>query len=366
MEPRKLNVMVATYSYGGNGGMKSEHPDVGRYLIRLKEVLRSDPRIGETFLIDYADTPITMTRNRSVVDARKHGADLLMMVDSDMAPDAFMCRNGAQPFFQSSFDFIYRHYDKGPVVVGAPYCGPPPDEVVYIFRWKNHATNEPGDIDMELEMFSREDAAFRGGIQEVAALPTGLILWDMRCFELTEPTDKSEQSWFYYEWTNKYQSEKASTEDVTATRDVSLAGVAALGYNPVYCNWDAWAGHWKPKCVTPPQLLTASMVGSKLARAARERPGSDEQIVSVTSSFADTIDWDLAAVDTSRVPRTAAEAAASMCGGLVCSNQKANGQRETVELSPLENEVVQDIVRNSLRDLMAARQKENGHAALRE
>jgi hypothetical protein len=48
------------------------------------------------------------------------------------------------------------------------------------------------------------------------------------------------------------------------TRDLSFAGAEKLGYNPVYCNWDAWAGHWKPKCVGKPQMIDPGTIGSKM------------------------------------------------------------------------------------------------------
>jgi len=102
------------------------------------------------------------------------------------------------------------------------------------------------------------------GIQECAALPTGLIMYDMRVFELTEPKTLEDKPWFYYEWSDMYASNKASTEDVTMTRDVSLVGTQKLGYNPVYCNWDAWAGHWKPKCVGKPVFIEANGVSDKM------------------------------------------------------------------------------------------------------
>jgi hypothetical protein len=32
----------------------------------------------------------------------------------------------------------------------------------------------------------------------------------------------------------------------------------------VFCNWDAWAGHWKPKCVGKPQIVQAQDISAKL------------------------------------------------------------------------------------------------------
>jgi hypothetical protein len=113
-------------------------------------------------------------------------------------------------------------------------------------------------------MYDRHTAVKMAGIQECAALPTGLIMYDMRAFELTEPKTDDDKPWFYYEWKDRFAAEKASTEDVTMTRDLALVGTQRLGYNPVYCNWDAWAGHWKPKCVGKPVSIPASGVSKKL------------------------------------------------------------------------------------------------------
>jgi hypothetical protein len=81
---------------------------------------------------------------------------------------------------------------------------------------------------------------------------------------------QAEQSWFYYEYTDQYQQHKGSTEDVTATRDISIHGMLELGYNPLRVNWDAWAGHWKVKCVDKPVCLSVDDVSSKLIRAATD------------------------------------------------------------------------------------------------
>lgn len=256
---QKFNVGFVTFSYGGNGGISSEVPDVREWMIPLVSELSRDERVGEIRIWNLADTPITMTRNRAVLQAREFGVDVLVMIDSDMKPDL----GGSKPFFQSSFDFLVNHYHKGPVIIGAPYCGPPPAECVYVFRWQNQQSLNPNP-DFQLEMYDRHTAVKMGGIQECAALPTGLIMYDMRVFELTEPKEEGDKPWFYYEHPDIYQSQKASTEDVTMTRDVSLVGTQKLGYNPVFCNWDAWAGHWKPKCVGKPIFIDAKGVSDKM------------------------------------------------------------------------------------------------------
>jgi hypothetical protein len=260
---QKFQVGIVTFSYGGNGGISSEVPDVREWMIPTVLEAHKDERIGGIRIWNLADTPITMTRNRAVLMARDYGVDVLVMVDSDMKPDVLGGQPGSQPFFKSSFDFLVSHYAKGPVCIGAPYCGPPPMENVYVFRWNNWASENPNP-DFQLEMYDRHTAVKLAGIQECAALPTGLIMYDMRCFSLTEPKTESDKPWFYYEWKDKYHADKASTEDVTQTRDLSLVGTQRLGYNPVFCNWDAWAGHWKPKCVSKPQVISASGISEKL------------------------------------------------------------------------------------------------------
>ena len=260
---QKFNVGFCTFSYGGNGGISSEVPDIREWAVPLVVKLSKDPRIDQVRMWNLADTPITMTRNRSVLMAREYGADVLVMVDSDMKPDILAGEPGAKPFFDSSLDFLINHYPKGPCVIGAPYCGPPPVECVYVFRWQTMQSAH-ANPDFQLEMYDRHTAVKMTGIQECAALPTGLIMYDMRAFDLTEPKAEGDRPWFYYEWSDRYAAQKASTEDVTMTRDISLVGAQKLGYNPVFCNWDAWAGHWKPKCVGKPQFIEAGSVSAKL------------------------------------------------------------------------------------------------------
>lgn len=261
---QQFNVGFCTFSYGGNGGISSEVPDIREWMVPLIAKLSRDERIKDIRLWNLADTPITMTRNRSVIMAREAKVDVLVMVDSDVKPDMLVgADSSAKPFFQSSFDFLLAHYAKGPCVIGAPYCGPPPKEDVYVFRWQNMQSNN-ANPDYQLEMYDRHTAAKMTGIQECAALPTGLIMYDIRAFSLTEPKTSDDKPWFYYEWKDKFCADKASTEDVTQTRDLSFVGTQQLGYNPLFCNWDAWTGHWKPKCVGKPQVISASGISDKL------------------------------------------------------------------------------------------------------
>ena len=295
MTPMKVNVFVAFFPYGGNGSSSSEYPEVRNWYARTLKKIGSDPRIGEVCDKAFSDTPITMTRNAAVLQARKCGADVLVMCDSDMHPDKELQEGDrtAKPFWDSSFDFLYERLLRGKqTVVGAPYCGPPPIEMPYVFKWCSKQ-NDHHNPDYGLEMFSREEAAVRCGTEEVAALPTGLIMFDMRVFDAIDPKHHYEmllkeypphiarqltRPWFYYEYENVYQATKGSTEDVVATRDMSMSLIAKLGYNPLYCNWDAWAGHMKPKCVRKPRLISASSVSKKLLAAAESGRNDGEQL----------------------------------------------------------------------------------------
>lgn len=324
MQPRKLNVCFALFPYGGNGNTSSENPDIRNWMIVTYHKAKQDPRVGGVDIADYSDTPITMTRNRAVVEARKHDVDVLVMIDSDQRPDKYLPGMypteapdpTAVPFWNTSFDFLYKHWEKGPVAIAAPYCGPPPLENIYCFLWRNHQSENPGD-DFKLSQYTREEAVKMAGIQECAALPTGLSMFDMRIFELTEPKPntlpgriadqlaglvgrtldektlanlaewlaqekvKAEESWFYYEYTDRFQAEKCSTEDVTASRDLSIAGIHQYGYNPMHCAWSSWAGHWKPKCVGRPVMVPAESIAAKMTRIVSDNIRQDRRMVDV-------------------------------------------------------------------------------------
>lgn len=265
MKQKKLSVLIAMFPYAGNSSGSSMVYEVTEWLVKLTVALKTDPkytsRIENVAFTSFNDTPITMTRNEAVEEARKAGFDILVMVDSDMKPDMYVGDDpNAVPFFDAAFDAIYDHYEKGPLVIGAPYGGRPPHENMFVFKWSGHM-NCDEETPFSLEQYSREEACRMSGIQECAALPTGLIMYDVRSFDLIDVP------YFQYEWTDKTQSHKASTEDVVNTRDISLGGLAQLGYNPVMCAWDSWAGHMKVWTVGKPHLMTAENVAATLKRA---------------------------------------------------------------------------------------------------
>lgn len=260
MQERQFKVMLARFP-GGN----SEHPAEVDWLINTVLQCYEDKRVSGIRHWHLNDTPVTMSRNRAVKIAIDEGVDILLMVDSDMGPDII---SPESPFWPRAIDFIAGRWNESPTIIAAPYCGPPPHENVYIFRWRNYQSDHPNP-DYHLSQFSREEAAERTGIEAVAALPTGLIAIDMRIFTGFESGGKILKlptPWFYYEFKDPEQTEKASTEDVTFTRDAHLL-FRAHGLDAVFVDWDTWAIHYKQKSVGKP----AQVNPGELARLFKTR-----------------------------------------------------------------------------------------------
>lgn len=270
----KCKVMFARFP-----GNNAEHPDSSDWFYRTMNEAKQDPRIGEVVTFVLSDTPITMGRNRAVKRALDTGCDYLLMLDSDMKPD---CEPDGKPFWKTSFDFLWNL--KAPAVIAAPYTGPPPHNNIYVFQFANYNNYDPTVF--HLPQYTREQAAHMAGIGKCGALPTGVILYDMRCFKRHASEEGhglapvEDKGWFYYEWTDEFCTDKASTEDVTNTRDIALllsqSGIPGAG---VYCNWDAWAAHIKLGHWGKPKALTTEDVGSTLKLAWESGRTRDEKTV---------------------------------------------------------------------------------------
>ena len=136
---------------------------------------------------------------------------------------------------------------------------------------------DPGDFTFRMERWL---ADFQG-----QTLSSGMIAQiSQRC-----ATERfaAEHSWFYYEYerdpaTGKcFQDRKASTEDVTATRDIGLVGQLKLGYNPIHCAWSSWAGHVKPITVGKPIVMRHDDVAQVYRRAVENGVESNRVSVDV-------------------------------------------------------------------------------------
>lgn len=256
---RTFDVMVAQFP--GNNQL---HPASSGWVTATALKMKECPRIRSIVPWRMSDTPITMVRNLCVKQALRRNIDYLLMIDSDMEPDS---EPGGKPFWDVAWEFMVRRRTEEfvwersvkagdfpslererfmrypPATIAAPYCGAPPNEDVCVLEWQS-IPHQAGKVTAKLGLVPRSDAATREGIQEVAALATGLILYDMRVFKnLPKP-------WFDYEWDDEERSKKASTEDVYQTRNASLLGM------PQYVAWDCWAAHHKLSRVTKPQAIT--------------------------------------------------------------------------------------------------------------
>lgn len=294
---QKVDVLIALFSYAGNGGVSAILPEIAMWLVKTCQTMKADPRIGRVNIRRYGDIPLTMERNRVVKDAKDGQFDVIVMIDSDNQPDGYLGRRPwAVPFWESSFDFAFKRLLRGlPSVVACPYCGPPPhpvnggEENVYVFYCEDDQTgdNRPG---YRFTAYSRQHAALMRGIQEIAAGPTGVILYTTNAFDLmpidrrpvseiladllagTLTPEQAErklkmQSWFWYEFTDQFQSMKASTEDVTNTREIQMAGLVKHKESVVFCNWDAWALHAKPRYVGMPEPVRMEAVSAVFQEA---------------------------------------------------------------------------------------------------
>ena len=265
-----FDVMFARFPFG-----RCYDPDVTDWMIETVVKCKLDSRVGRIANFWINDTPITMGRNRAVEAAKADKCHYLVMIDSDIKADAYLGSNknrldtdiSASPFWDSSWDFILRHRERGPCMIGSPYCGPPPVENCYIFRWANFQSDHP-NADLRIEQFTREEVVNRSGFEEVCCLPTGLVLIDMRVFDnpLVVPP------YFTYEYTDDLEQKKASTEDCVMTRNLNIANI------PLYVNWDAWSGHWKRKCVGKPKPILREQVHQKFLEAVRNNISGKQKI----------------------------------------------------------------------------------------
>jgi hypothetical protein len=238
-------------------GNHQENPDCTDWFVKTSLKAKGDPRIERVYSWYKSDTPIPMGRNLAVDLAKSYKVDFVVMVDSDMFPDMYLGHDPkAKPFWDTAFDFLTAH--NSPAMIAVPYCGPPPVENIYIFKWATQQSDHPNP-DLKIDQYTREEASSATGIEEVAALPTGLCMFHLSAIDRIKPP------YFYYEWKDERQMEKASTEDVTFTRDLAFAGV------PIYVAWDCWAGHWKMKCVGRPGRITVKDVSEKYTAVVHEQ-----------------------------------------------------------------------------------------------
>lgn len=275
MQKAKVDILLVTFAYGGNGGVSSMIPELAQWTTKTVIAMKGDERIGRIKPITLSDTPITMTRNRAVRIAKEEGFDLILMLDNDNEPDGYYPYDpSAKPFWEVAFPFVYDRLMKGePTVIAAPYCGPPPHpvfessgEVPYLFEFMNNESDEENP-QYKLELLTRNEAARLRGIHPVAALPTGVCLFSTNIF------DGPPKPYFAYEW-NEDHSEKQSTEDVYCTRNLGIYWAAKKSLQVVFAACDSWALHYKPKKVGRPCCTPVEAYAKNMRKALTEDPVS--------------------------------------------------------------------------------------------
>lgn len=276
---QKYNLAVCTFPGPGYD------PESEAWIKKYIPIWTADERINRVIPLRLSDTPISMCRNNLAARAKEEGADYILMIDADMKPDCELGEDPtAKPFWESSWEFVMERRENEeldrtcnidefgsaddratfikfpPATIASPYCSKPPNEVVLVFKWIKHENSHPGlGTKYDMGRFDRDQAARFTGIFEVAALATGLILYDARVF------DKLPHPWFEYEYEDfPRNTKKSSSEDVYQTRNASMIGM------PQYCNFDAWAGHQKIKTVRKPLLVDVSDIPDALAVAVRD------------------------------------------------------------------------------------------------
>lgn len=278
----KCKVMLARFP-----GNFHEDPDTVSWMMKTLREMYEDPRIGPENVHCFckSDTPIDMVRNQCIQNALDLGIDYLLMIDNDMKPDYQRPGKLLRPFWKTAFDWIYRR--DAPAAIAAPYVGPNPINNIYIFRWRNWNNYNP--LAYNLDQFTREEAAERTGIEKVAALPTGLVLMDMRLYE----PGKMVLPWFDYEREGDEGScpacsqpkrgkwlGKASTEDVYWSRNLANAWRHTPG-SGVYCLWDSWCIHIKRSYCLPPELPHVDQMGVIMDEALQINRRTDEVLMHI-------------------------------------------------------------------------------------
>lgn len=261
--PDEVKILVAVFNY--DGWIRGEIADwyTGHCVPALT---RCGKVAAVSFTTQFRGYPITRLRNKACQTAQSAGFDFLLMIDNDNVPDFEVGKDPrAVPFFPAALEFAMAH--QGPCVVGAPYSGTPPKENCIVMKWEPVA-DQSACMTGTMAKFSRKEAAEAKGFEEVAALPTGMLLIDVRALDVID------RPWFQYEYTTDGETELAATEDVYFTRNLSWAGV------PQYVFWDAWAGHVKETVVRRPHIPNVREMPRPVRRAwevaAGLKPGSTE------------------------------------------------------------------------------------------
>jgi hypothetical protein len=262
--PEKVTILIARLSYNGY-----ERVEIGNWLVQTAIALHEHPRVSNCFHKIVTGYPTPRVRNEVLEICRTKRIDFALMIDDDVVPDVHsptsavgydhLPKMGDQiNFMPAALDFALEH--PGPCVIGAPYCAGPPDERVLVSRFREKASDDPNVHcgGLQLEGFTRDEAAVKTGLEMVSALPTGLMLIDTRTLNVLGAP------WFDYEYKDPQQTQLASTEDTVFSRNALYLGI------PQYCAWQSWAAHVKTKVVGRPRKYPIFAVPPAVRQAVRD------------------------------------------------------------------------------------------------
>lgn len=192
-------------------------------------------QLGAPLKIDFchrARDRIPAARNSLVEEARNRCMTHLLMLDPDVAVNAYLGRQPwAKPWFPAFWQFALENPG---CVLAAPYCGrgneDPPVQV-----WRG------GTSEATRQRVSWNDAEQRTGWERVSAVGTGLMLIDMAVFDRIQPP------YFMDHYFDGTYSRLDYTPDIWFCERCADAGV------PVWVNWDCWVGHWQNQLVPCPR-----------------------------------------------------------------------------------------------------------------
>lgn len=247
--PERVKVLVAVPSYDGR-----VHSDVMLYLCGLGGALGDHPRIDRFQVVVECGYPCDRVRNLICAKALAAGFDFVLMIDDDMKPDVMVGIDpAAVPFLPAALDFALAQ--PTPVCVGAPYLSAPPRQDVLVMRWAERVPDTPDALGLDMRKYTREEAATLTGFARAAALPTGMLLIDLRCLAVVP------KPWFAYEFDDADHTKLASTEDIVFTRNADWSGV------PQFAAWSSWAGHHKRYLTHRPQVAPVEALPKALHKA---------------------------------------------------------------------------------------------------
>lgn len=211
-----------------------EHPSCGSYIAQLSVTL------GNLGWFDGVEWPTTNQarildgRNTLVDMSRKRGATHLLFIDPDMEPDVEVGFDAqAMPFFQTSWQFL-NQLENGEVdgmpkgslgVIAAPALSGPPEFKCNVLL--------PGEDGKHRRVTREESWERRASIERCTCIGTGLMLIPMKVFDVLE------HPFFDDVYDDPEKKNVYSSQDSTFCIKCNRAGVS------VWCNWYAWARHWK-------------------------------------------------------------------------------------------------------------------------